>query len=147
MYKKVLIALNNSPPAERALRRAIAMAEIEKADLFVVVVNEAPPTFEFILWAVSGNFFKELELEDAQRDLSRWLLDDAQRQAQGHSIHLHLALVEGKPVNSILEAVHQVQADLLVFGITPHSRFGGVIFGSTASELARHAPCDVLGVP
>lgn len=146
MYNKVLIALNHSQPAERALGRAIAMAEIENGDLFVVVVNEMLPIFEFIVWAVSGNFFKKLELEDARRDLSRRLLYDVQKQTQGRSIHLHSTLAEGKPVNSILDAVHQVQADLLVFGITPHPEFGGVIFGSTASELAQHARCDVLGV-
>jgi nucleotide-binding universal stress UspA family protein len=146
MYKNVLIALNDSEAAERALHRAIAMAEIEKGDLFVVVVNETRPILEFIIWAVSGNFFKKLELEDDQKDLSRRLLDDAQKQAQGHSIHLHSSLAEGKPVNSILEAVQQVQADLLVFGITPHFGLGGVIFGSTAIELVRQARCDVLGV-
>ena len=108
MYKNVLIALNDSQAAERALHRAIAMAEIKKGDLFVVVVNEARPILEFIIWAVSGNFFKKLEQEDDQQDLSRRLLDDAQKQAQGHSIHLHSTLAEGKPVNSILEAVHQV---------------------------------------
>ena len=47
---------------------------------------------------------------------------------------------------SILEAVHQVHADLLVFGINHHLAFGGVIFGSTVIELARQASCDVLGV-
>jgi nucleotide-binding universal stress UspA family protein len=120
MYKNVLIALNDSQAAERALHRAIAMAEIEKGDLFVVVVNEGVPIFDSIIWAVSGNFFKKLELEDDRKDLSRRLLDDAQKQAQGHSIHLHSTLAEGKPVNSILEAVHQVQADLLIFGITSH---------------------------
>jgi nucleotide-binding universal stress UspA family protein len=144
MYKNVLIALNDSHAAGRALHRAIGMAEIEKENLFVVVVNEGLPIFDSIVWAVSGNFFKILE--DDQQDLSQRLLDDAQKQAQGHSIHLHSTLAEGKPVNSILEAVHQVQADLLVFGITPHSGFGGVIFGSTAIELARQARCDVLGV-
>jgi nucleotide-binding universal stress UspA family protein len=144
MYKNVLIALNDSQAAERALHRAIAMAAIEKGDLFVVVVNDGVPIFDSIVWAVSGNYFKELE--DDQRDLSRRLLDDAQKQAQGHSIHLHSTLAEGKPVNSILEAVHQVQADLLVFGITPHFGLGSVIFGSTAIELVRQARCDVLGV-
>jgi nucleotide-binding universal stress UspA family protein len=83
MYNRVLIALNHSQPAERALRRAIAMAEIENGDLFVVVVNEALPIFKFIVWAVSGNSFKELE--DTRRDLSRWLLYDVQKQTQGHS--------------------------------------------------------------
>jgi nucleotide-binding universal stress UspA family protein len=112
MYKNVLITLNDSQPAERALHRAIGMAEIEKGDLFVVVVNEGLPIFDSIVWAVSGNFFKILE--DDQQDLSQRLLDDAQKQTQGHSIHLHSTLAEGKPVNSILEAVHQVQADLLV---------------------------------
>jgi nucleotide-binding universal stress UspA family protein len=144
MYKNVLIALNDSQAAERALHRAIAMAEIEKGDLFVVVVNEGVPIFDSIVWAVSGNFFKILE--DDQKDPCRRLLDDAQKQAQGHSIHVHSTLAEGKPVNSIMDAVHQVQADLLVFGITPHFGLGGVTFGSTAIELVRKARCDVLGV-
>jgi nucleotide-binding universal stress UspA family protein len=144
MYKRVLIALNDSQPAERALHRAIALAEIENGDLFVVVVNEGVPIFYSIVWAVSGNYFKDLE--DDQKDLCRLLLDYAQKQAQGHSIRLHSSLSEGKPVNSILEAIHQVQADLLVFGITPHFGLGGVIFGSTAIELAQEVRCDVLGV-
>jgi nucleotide-binding universal stress UspA family protein len=144
MYNNVLIALDDSQAAERALHRAIAMAEIDNGDLFIVVVNEGLPLFEFIVWAVSGNFAEILE-EDRQ-NFCRRLLDDAQKQAQSRSIHLHPTLAEGRPANRILEAVHQVHADLLVFGITPHFGLGGVIFGSTAIELARQARCDVLGV-
>ena len=144
MYKNVLIALDESEAAERALHRAIAMAEIEKGDLFVVVVNEGLPLFASIVWGVSGNFAKVLE-EDRQ-SLSRRLLDDAKKQAESHSIHQHSTLAEGKPAYSILEVVHQVQADLLVFGLHHHLAFEGVIFGSTAIELARQARCDVLGV-
>src|ERR1700692_4821310 len=106
MYKNVLIALDDSQAADRALHRAIAMAEIEEGDLFVVVVNEGLPLFASIVWGVSRDFAKILE-ED-QRNLSRRLLDDVKKQAQSHSIHLHSTLAEGKPVNSILEAVHQV---------------------------------------
>ena len=144
VYKNILIALDESQAAERALHRAIAMAEIEKGDLFVVVVNEGVPLFASIVWGVSRDFAKILE--DDQRNLSRRLLDDAKKQAQSHSIHLHSTLAEGKPANSILEAVHQVHAELRVFGINHHLAFGGVIFGSTAIELARQAICDVLGV-
>ena len=144
MYKNVLIALNDSPPAERALHRAIAMAQIDNGDLFVVVVNEGLLLFESIVWAVSGSFAKTLEQD--RQNLSRRLLDDAQKQARSHSIHLHSTLADGRPANGILEAVHRVHADLLVFGITHHLAFGGVIFGSTAIELAREALCDVLGV-
>jgi nucleotide-binding universal stress UspA family protein len=144
MYKNVLIALDDSQPAERALHRAIGMAEIEKGDLFVVVVNEGLAPLASIVWAVSGNFAKILE-ED-QENLSQRLLDDAQKQAETHSVHLHSTLAEGRPASSILEAVQQVHADLLVFGIHPHFGIGGVIFGSTAIELARQARCDVLGV-
>ena len=144
MYKNVLIALNDSPAAERALHRAIALAEIDNGDLFVVSIDEGLPVFESIVWAVSDNLAKILE-ED-RKNLYRHLLDDAQKQAQSRSIHLHSTLAEGRPANSILEAVHQVHADLLVVGITPHFGLGGVIFGSTAIELARQARCDVLGV-
>jgi nucleotide-binding universal stress UspA family protein len=54
MYKNVLIALNNSQAAERALHRAIAMAQIEKGDLLVVVANEALPIPGSIIWAVQA---------------------------------------------------------------------------------------------
>jgi nucleotide-binding universal stress UspA family protein len=144
MYKNVLIALNDSPAAERALHRAIALAEIDNGDLFVVSIDEGLPVFESIVWAVSDNLAKILE-ED-RKNLYRHLLDDAQKQAQSHSIHLHSTLAEGKPANSILEAVQQVHADLLVFGISPHFGIGGLILGSTAVELARRSRCDVLGV-
>ncbi|MCU1318479.1 MAG: hypothetical protein JWN63_3801 [Candidatus Acidoferrum typicum] len=52
MYKNVLIALDASQAAERALHRAIAMAEIDKGDLFVVVVNEGLS----LLSLLSGRF-------------------------------------------------------------------------------------------
>jgi len=54
MYKNVLIGLNDSQAAERALHRAIAMAQIEKGDLLVVVANEALPIPESIIWAVQA---------------------------------------------------------------------------------------------
>jgi nucleotide-binding universal stress UspA family protein len=144
MYKNVLIALDDSQPAERALHRAIALAEIEKGELFVVVVNEGLPILASLVWAVSGNFAKILE-ED-QENMSQRLLDDARMQAESHSVHLHSTLAEGRPAKSVLEAVQQVHADLLVCGIHPHFGIGGMIFGSTAIELARQARCDVLGV-
>ena len=62
-----------------------------------MVVNEGVPIFDSIVWAVLGNYFKELE--DDRKDLSRLLLDDAQKQAQGHSIQLHSTFAEGKPVS------------------------------------------------
>jgi nucleotide-binding universal stress UspA family protein len=144
MYKNVLIALKDSPAAGRALHRAIALAGIDNGDLFVVSIDEGLPVFESIVWAVSDNLAKILE-ED-RKNLYRHLLDDAQKQAQSHSIHLHSTLAEGKPANGILEAVQQVHADLLVFGISPHFGIGGLILGGTAVELARRSRCDVLGV-
>jgi nucleotide-binding universal stress UspA family protein len=69
VYKNILIALDESQAAERALHRAMAMPEIEKVDLFVVVVNEGVPLFASIVWGVSRDFAKLLE-ED-QRNLSR----------------------------------------------------------------------------
>ena len=45
MYKNVLIALDESEAAERALHRGIAMAEIEREDPFVVIANEGLPLF------------------------------------------------------------------------------------------------------
>ena len=55
MYKNILIALSDSEAAERALHRAIALAEISDGDLFVVVVDEGLSIFESLVWAAADN--------------------------------------------------------------------------------------------
>jgi nucleotide-binding universal stress UspA family protein len=50
--------------------------------------------------------------------------------------------VEGKPVDALVDAATEVDADLIVVG---NKRVQGLtrMLGSVAAGVARHAPCDV----
>lgn len=53
----------------------------------------------------------------------------------------------GEPLRGILEVAAQVDADLIVIGVPPRSRFDEVLFGSTLRGVVRRASCPVLVVP
>ena len=53
----------------------------------------------------------------------------------------------GEPQHGILDVAAQVDADLIVIGVPPRSRFDEVLFGSTLRGVVRRASCPVLVVP
>lgn len=53
----------------------------------------------------------------------------------------------GEPQRGILDVAAQVDADLIVIGVPPRSRFDEVLFGSTLRGVVRRASCPVLVVP
>ena len=67
-----------------------------------------------------------------------------------HSAEAHryrIAVVDGRPVSTILHALGSLQTDLLVLGTRGHGRIRRALLGSVALEVLRDARCDVLLVP
>ena len=54
--------------------------------------------------------------------------------------------VDAPPVEAILAAITQHQAELLVLGIKKRSPVGKLLMGSIAQRLLLQAPCPVLAV-
>lgn len=52
--------------------------------------------------------------------------------------------VDGRPTSVLLQEASLREADLLAVGAGRSGRVAGLFFGSTATHLARHAPCSVL---
>jgi nucleotide-binding universal stress UspA family protein len=52
--------------------------------------------------------------------------------------------VEGEPVKSLLGAVDEYRADLLVVGNRGLNTLAGRLLGSVPADVSRRAPCDVL---
>ena len=55
--------------------------------------------------------------------------------------------VNPRPAHAITEAAEQLEATMIVAGMTGHGRVGEAFFGSTVSALARRAQRPVLAVP
>jgi nucleotide-binding universal stress UspA family protein len=59
--------------------------------------------------------------------------------------HITTTVKQGSASQALLKAAED--ADLLVVGRRGHGGFIGLLIGSTAEQVAHHAPCPVVVVP
>jgi nucleotide-binding universal stress UspA family protein len=74
----------------------------------------------------------------------RAALADASRSARATFPRTRINLLEGKPVNALLEAIGDERATLSVVGSHDYHRLPGIALGSVATHLLHKAPCSVL---
>ena len=132
----VVIGFDGSEAAERALERA---ARVAGPDGRVVVVTarptipSSPLTPEPILDAPSPTEQREL------LERSRTLLTD-------HGAQATFVAMEANPAEALLSVARSEHAALIVVGQTGSGFVTRALLGSTATNVIRHAPCDVLVV-
>jgi nucleotide-binding universal stress UspA family protein len=137
MIKTVLVPLDGSALAERALPYATALAR--RTGARVVLVR-----------AVLAHTLPGADPTDAQIALRK----RAEADLSATSEQLRLAGVEAEPhvyydeaAAAILDAARVRHADLIVMASHSHSDLGRWIHGSVADDVLRHAPVPVLVVP
>ena len=144
MYRNILIGLNQSDSARRALLRAIDLAAEFNATLTAITVAQALPPYTAYAAASSSEALQMIKRDE--QDSLLGLLESARREAARHDIKIKTILIDGPVVTTVLEAVRQNQIDLLVLGIHPDQGLLRWLTASTAHELAQKATCDLLGV-
>jgi nucleotide-binding universal stress UspA family protein len=144
LYRHILIGLNQSAAAQRALQRAIQLAAKFNAALTVVSVTPSLPIYAAYATALDPEAHQTMESDE--QALFANLLEMARREAGQHDIEIKTVLSGGSVTVSLFEAVRTNHVDLLVLGIQPDHELPGWLSGSTAHKLAEGAACDVLGV-
>jgi nucleotide-binding universal stress UspA family protein len=144
LYRHILVALNQSDSAHRALRQAIRLAANFNATLTAVAVTPILAPYAAFAAALSPEALEIMETD--QQALFAGLLEMARNEAAQHAVQIETILKSGSPVVSLFEAVRRNHVDLLVFGILPDQNVLERLLGSTGHKLAQGAKCDVLGV-
>jgi nucleotide-binding universal stress UspA family protein len=143
MFHRIVAAYNESPESQRALETAIRLAASLHAELHTVTAVDALPAYTAFAAVADPSLPRELKQDRLQ--LYEELQEKARVQVQVHGIELQNHLVEGQPVDAIIQFLRRQKADLVVIGLHPHdlhiSRLWSKVF-----ELAQDAPCSVLGV-
>ncbi len=136
VFERVLVAVDFSENSRRALDRAAGWARQLKVPLTVVHVVEGPSLAAYSVYAPMGDpsWFMDAQ-PNASLIMDSWLAPYPE--AKG-------IILAGAPAEEIL-GVLDPEA-LLVIGQVGHSALEHLLFGSTATKLVRHAPCDVLVV-
>ena len=136
VFTHILVALDESQPAEWALDLAIRVANEMKATISLVHVA-APPHMGFDPTSQSTL----LKLAAADHPVLA-----AGRVRLPHDLAGELILREGEPILEIVQAARDRGVDLIVIGSHGRTGLGRAILGSTAEAVVRRAPCPVLTV-
>jgi len=143
MFRKIVVAFNESPESQRAFLVALKLAKSLNAEfLAVTAIGELPAYAAFA--AVADSSISRF-LEEDRRDFYAKLHDHARAQVESSGIGFHSYLVEGREVEAIVDFLRQQKADLLVVGLHQRDLYIARLW-STVFELAQDAPCSVLGV-
>lgn len=131
----IVVGFDGSRAAERALERAAALTS---ADGRVVVVTASVPRPPSVIDEpiVGGP-------SPAERDT---LLERAAATLRSRGIDPALVAADAGPAEALLEAARAHDAALIVVGSRSSDYPTRVIIGSTAENVVRQAPCDVLVV-
>lgn len=138
-YKKLLIAVMDTPSARHAGGQGLTLAASMGAE--AVLVSVMPP--------YEGNMDR-LYLRDMREHMEkphRKVLDDLSAFADKVGASCRTMLVEGKPFESIVDAAEAEDADMIVLGGQSQSRLERSIMGETPARVIGYAHRDVLVVP
>jgi nucleotide-binding universal stress UspA family protein len=147
VFKRIVLAVDGSPPSERAVSVCADLAASLGAEVAVIHVNIDPvmimppvaPTEAMIAPPVLTD--QALREADAagQAILARAL--DALRT---RSVKATARQARGPVGQRVVEAANELSADLIVLGSHGHGRLEELLLGSVSDAVARHARCSVL---
>jgi nucleotide-binding universal stress UspA family protein len=142
MFKKVLVPLDGSKLAEKALPYAEALAQKFEAELILMWVLHRP----ILIPLDYGGTIPPLDLIVAQEDQAAHdYLNGLQAQLRRRQIPARIAILESASVaEAIIDFARREGVDVIVK--TTHGRSGPSrwIFGNVALKVLQQAPCPVF---
>jgi nucleotide-binding universal stress UspA family protein len=143
MFSRIVVALNDLPESQRALRTAIDLARSWNAELATVSILGDPPAYASFSVVVDPG--APAAMMEERRHRHEELHEKAAQLALEQGVRAQGSVVSGKEVHAILHFLKEQHADLLVVGLHQHDFYLSRLW-SSVYDLAQEATCSVLGV-
>jgi manganese transport protein len=135
MFKKILVALDNSPTDQAMLSPIAELAKVHGSELLLLHVSDG--------WAARNyNRFQLAESEEMKDDRAYLEKSADDLRAQGAEVKTQLAL--GDPATGILKAAEEQACDLIAMTTHGHRFFKDLLYGSTITQVRHRAKVPVL---
>jgi len=131
---KIVVGVDGSEEARRALGWAAAEARLRHASLRVVHAYQGP-----------ASFTQEGTAADRARAEAELIVKGELASIDCEAVDAEATAVAGSAPFALLQA--SKDADLLVVGSRGRHGFPGLLLGSVSQQLAHHARCPVVIVP
>jgi nucleotide-binding universal stress UspA family protein len=140
--KSILVPVDFSPSAQKALHYALSFAEQFGATITVLNVVE-PAVYPTEL----GYIPVEIDaLHKTMNTSARERLAQLAQEQIPPRFRANTLVRIGRPYHEITTAARELNVDLIVIATHGYTGLKHVVLGSTAERVVRHAPCPVLTV-
>ena len=137
MYERILVTLDQSELAERALPHAIALAQAFGAELHLVSVVPVLDPEAMRAAGVAVDW-------QGQLDLAREYMGGVRKQLIAAGVETEWDVCQGNIAEEILRYCEQQECDIIVMSTHGRSGLGRWVYGSIADRVLRHANVPVL---
>ena len=137
MFKTIVLALDGSEGAKKAIPVAAELAEKEKANIVIAHVTEYMAAKGGELPHVDEDHVRA-EIQEEAKELSDRGIDTKVEQAD---------VTAGGPAHAIVDIADRNDGDLIVTGTRGHGSVAGLMLGSVAHRLLHIAKRPTLAVP
>lgn len=143
MFSRILVAVDGSPFAERALAHAVDLSKKYEAKL--VIVHVVLRRFYAVTPSEAGVlattvFVKEMESEGKK------LIAKAEEVVKAAGVEYECKLVQGVPADEIVKLAQTEKIDLIVMGSRGLTEVRAFLLGSVSDKVTHHAKCPILVV-
>lgn len=137
MFRKILVPIDESHHARRAVDSAVDLAQ--RYDSSVCLLHAFPHVSDHL-----GAPIYDMHLQRAMMK-GRELLD-ALYEEFAQKIPIETQLIEGPPAPAIIKVADAEHFDLIVIGSRGHGQVVNLLLGSVSSAVTQKAHCPVLVV-
>lgn len=138
MFTRILVGMDTSEAAGRALDVALDLAEKYQAEVRVLFVIALPE--------YGGTVGEVDEARDEGRKIIQPVLEQASAKARQRDIPCETKIYPGHPAETLINYAAQERCDLIVVGRRGSSAAKRFLLGSVSTRITQYAPCHVLVV-
>lgn len=140
--KKILFAADFSEGSSNSLPYAVDFAKRYGAKLYLVhvIYDIAKTSGSYVPHVSLDELYKDME-KNAKAELEKCFIEEM----RGFK-DLEQVVLKGIPYEEMSRFAEENKVDLIVIGTHGRKGLDRMLFGSTAEQVVRHAPCPVLTV-
>ncbi|WP_355661465.1 universal stress protein [Halomonas salifodinae] len=147
MYQSILVPVDGSAHAEKALKVAAQLAS-RPAKLYLINVQQPPDDIGLLVGGSGMPVSEEViqKLVQEREDDARRVLDKAYAAVKLDGLEVDEIIARGQPAEAIVAEAEALKVDAIVMGSRGMSDLKGMVIGSVSHRVGHTAHCTVVTV-